>query len=165
MATQTVTFSTHNLNGFHRNRNYLNSRCSKETNTIQCVQEHWLRPPFKRTKGVNELKNVHVDFEGFGTSGMKNSIGTKIMKGRPYGGTGFIWHKKYANCIKPRLDFKHERVTAIEVNDSRFNILCINVYMPFCDLSRINEQINIYNDTLGFVDNLISETINGEYLM
>ena len=96
MALHTVTFSTHNINGFHRNKNFLNSRCCTETDTIQCLQEHWLRPPFKRAKGINELKHVHSEFEGYGASAMKNSIGTKVLRGRPYGGTGFIWHKKYA---------------------------------------------------------------------
>ena len=165
MALHTVTFSTHNINGFHRNKNFLNSRCCTETDTIQCLQEHWLRPPFKRAKGINELKHVHSEFEGYGASAMKNSIGTKVLRGRPYGGTGFIWHKKYANCIKPRLDLKHERITVLEISDTRFDILCINMYLPYLDSSRLNEQINIYCDTLGFVDNIINSHPNYEFIL
>ena len=165
MADQTVTFSTHNVNGFHRNKNFLNSRCSEEPNTIQCIQEHWLRPPFKRTKGVNELKHVHNEFEGYGTSAMKNTIGTKILRGRPYGGTGFIWNKKYANCINPRFDLKHDRMTVLEISDSRYDILCINVYLPFLDTSRLNEQINAYCDTLGFIDNVLTCHPNHEIIL
>ena len=150
-----VTFSTHNLNGFSRNRNCIRNRCTNEPNTIQCLQEHWLKPPFKRVKGVNELRHVHDDFEGFGTSAMKNSIGDKILKGRPYGGTGFLWNKKFANCIQPRLDLKHERVTVLEITDTRFNILCVNAYLPYLDNSRLNEQMAVYNDTIGFIEQIM----------
>ena len=120
----------------------------------------WLRPPFKRMKGVNELRHVHKDFEGFGTSAMKKPIGEKILKGRPYGGTGFIWNKKFANSVKPRLDLNHERVTVLEIFDERFQIVCINAYLPFLDSSRLNEQMCEYNDTLGFIYNIMSSHPN-----
>ena len=165
MENLRVTFSTHNLNGFTRNKNYLQTRCSNEPDTIQCVQEHWLKPPFKRTKGVNELRFVHNDFEGYGTSAMKIPVGDKILKGRPYGGTGFIWNKKFAKCMKPRLDLKHERVTVLEIADSRFNILCINAYFPYLDTSRINEQLNLYRDVVGFVEQVIESHPNYEFIL
>ena len=132
-----VSFSTHNLNGFTRNKEFLRSRCRNESDTIQCLQEHWLKPPFKRVKGVNELQHLHDDFEGFGGSAMKDSIGKNIQKGRPYGGTGFLWNKKFAKCIQPRIDLKHERVTVLELKDERFNILCVNGYLPYLDKSNI----------------------------
>ena len=150
-----VSFSTHNLNGFTRNKDFLRSRCRNEPDTIQCLQEHWLKPPFKRVKGVNELRHLHDDFEGFGTSAMKDSIGKNIQKGRPYGGTGFLWNKKFAKCIQPRIDLKHERVTVLELKDERFNILCVNGYLPYLDKSNINEQTNLYNDTIGYIEHVI----------
>ena len=54
--------------------------------------------------------------------------------------------------MKPRLDLKHERVTVLEIADSRFNILCINAYFPYLDTSKINEQLNLYRDVVGFVE-------------
>ena len=126
MANLRLSISTHNLNGFSRNKEFLQNRCRNEPDTIQCMQEHWLKPPFKRVKGVNELRHVHDDFEGFGTSAMKDSIGKRVLKGRPYGGTGFLWNKKLAKCLHPRVDLKHERVTVLQINDKRFNLLCIN---------------------------------------
>ena len=63
---------------FSRNREFLHNRCRNEPDTVQCMQENWLKPPFKRIKGVNELRHVHDDFEGFGTSAMKDSIGKKF---------------------------------------------------------------------------------------
>ena len=155
MANLRVSFSTHNLNGFSRNREFLKNRCQNEPDTIQCMQEHWLKPPFKRVKGVNELRHVHDDFEGFGTSAMKDSTGKKILKGRPFGGTGFLWNKKLAKCLYPRVDLKHDRVTVLEVKDRRFNLLCINVYLPYLNTSNINEQTRLYEDTVGFIEHVM----------
>ena len=82
-------------------------------------------------------------------------MGKNIQKGRPYGGTGFLWNKKFAKCIQPRIDLKHERVTVLELKDERFNILCINGYLPYLDTSNITEQTNLYNDTIGYVEHVI----------
>ena len=165
MAGLRITFSTHNLNGFTRNRNCLYSRCVNEPNTIQCLQEHWLKPPFKRVKGVNELRHVHDEFEGFGTSAMKDSIGNNILKGRPYGGTGFLWNKKFTKCMKPRLDLKHDRVTVLEIVDARFKILCINTYLPYLDVSRIDGQMAMYNDTIGFIEQIMTNHSGYKFIL
>ena len=105
---------------------------------------------------MNALQHVHDDFDGYGTSAMKSVIEQKILKGRPYGGTGFIWNKKFSKCIKPRLDFKHERVTVLEITDSSYGILCINVYLPYFKSSKIAEHLAIYNETIGFVENIMN---------
>ena len=165
MASQRISFSTHNLNGFTRNRKHLHARCNDEPSTVQCLQEHWLKPPFKRVKGVNELRYVHEDFEGFGTSAMKESTSKKVLKGRPYGGTGFLWNKKFAKCIHPRIDLKHERVTVLEIFDKRFNILCINVYMPYLDTSKLHEQMRSYNETIGFIEYVMASHIGYKFIL
>ena len=87
---------------------------------------------------------------------MKDSMGKKMLKGRPYGGTGFVWNKKFTNCIKPRLDFNHDRVTVLEITDSRYGILCINVYLPYFDNSKRDEQIAIYKNTIDFVEHIMN---------
>ena len=96
-----ITISTHNVNGFNRSKNFLHSQCVDEPNSIRALQEHWLRPPYKKLSGVNQLRGLHSDFDGYGTSAMEKTIGTKILHGRPYGGTGFLYNKKYAACVKP----------------------------------------------------------------
>ena len=152
-----LRFSTHNINGFNRHKPFLRSRCENEPNTILCMQEHWLRPPFKRTKGVNEFRHLHENFDGYATSGMKEAIKNKILTGRPFGGTGYMWNKKYSKSIKPRIDYKHERVTVLEVTGSEHNILCINAYMPYFNQSNLNEQLALYHDTIGYIDHIIDD--------
>ena len=66
-----ITISTHNVNGFARSKNFLHSLCSQTPNAIRAIQEHWLRPSYKKQSGVNQLRHVHPDFDGYGTSAMK----------------------------------------------------------------------------------------------
>ena len=48
-----ITLSTHNVNGFSRNKDFLRAQCDSNTNAIRAIQEHWLKPPFKKHSGVN----------------------------------------------------------------------------------------------------------------
>ena len=155
MEKQKIRISTHNINGFTRNKDFLKSRCTHEPDSIISLQEHWLPPPFKRVKGVNQLKNVHEEFDGWGTSAMRSSMETQVRIGRPFGGTGYIWNKKYSLVVKPRLEYKHERVTVLELNSNDGRILLINAYMPFYDANNLNEQSALYSQTLSFIDSIM----------
>ena len=92
----TITISTHNVNGYSRSKEFIRSLCDENKNSIRAIQEHWLQPPYKKQQGVNQLRVLHPEFDGFGTSAMKKSVGSQIIKGRPFGGTGFVYNKKYA---------------------------------------------------------------------
>ena len=149
--SQTISIITHNVNGFKHSKNFLYSQCAKKSNSILAIQEHWLRPPYKKQFGVNQLRCLHPDFDGYGTSAMKNSSETKIIAGRPFGGTGFIFNKKYAKCIKPLLNHAHERVTVVELNAVTDRILIINCYFPYFNTRDLDGSVATYRDTLGFV--------------
>ena len=144
-----ITFSTHNVNGFKRNKSFLQSRCRKvkEINTIHCLQETWL-------KEVNDLKDVHEEFEEYGKVSTK-----KNKKGRPHGGVAFLWNKKFSNFIIPLKNLEQEqvkikdRVIAIKVKD----ILCINTYLPCLDTSKIGEQKKEYIKTLNYIKKIIEK--------
>ena len=97
----TITISTHNINGYARSKEYLRDSCERTPDAIRALQEHWLRPPYKKQFGVNQLRCLHPDFDGYGTSAMSKTVQAKVASGRPYGGTGFIYNKKYAKCLKP----------------------------------------------------------------
>ena len=93
MNGTTIRLSSHNIRGLNTSKDFLSSRCEDDKNLIQCVQEHWLPPPFKKQAGVNKLRSVHPDFDGFGTSAMKSSLENGIRRGRGFGGTGFLFPK------------------------------------------------------------------------
>ena len=165
MAKRTFKLSTHNLNGFARNEDFLRSRCENEPETIHCLQEHWLRPPFKKTKGVNRFRHLHKDFDGYATSAMKKSMTQEILSGRPYGGTGFLWNKKLSNCLKPRVEYAHERITVLEIEDMNGSILCINAYFPYYNTSKVAEHLTIYNEVIGYIEYIICENPQSRFIL
>ena len=124
-----------------------------------------MRPPFKKHKGVNKLRNVHEKFDGWGTSAMREKMQSEVRLGRPFGGTGFIWNKKYSIAIRPRLEYKHERVTVLELNATDGKILLINAYMPYFNASQIENQIAIYADTIGFIESVMDMNLDCGFVL
>ena len=100
-----ISFLSYNINGFARIRDFIYSVCNDNPLSIIALQEHWLRPPYKKQQGVNVLRVVHPNFDGFGSSAMKKASEEKIIKGRPYGGTTFIFDKSFSECLKPVLSY------------------------------------------------------------
>ena len=90
---------------------------------------------------------------------MKSKMESQIMtgRGRPFGGTGFVWTKTLSLAAKPRCEYRHDRVTVLEVSSNIGSILLINCYMPYFDANNIIDQTNLYIDTLGFIDSVIKD--------
>ena len=147
----TVTFSTHNLQGLNNSKVFLHSQCDDYPYSIYAVQEHWLRPSFKKAKGVNQLQTIHPNFDGWGTSGMTKSCSTKVTKGRCFGGTGFLWNRKYAQSIRPRTEYKHDRVSVLQVDAADGPLLCISAYMPYFSTNNLEASLKEYHDVCGFI--------------
>ena len=153
------------MNGFARNERYVRDLCTQFPDSIRALQEHWMKPPLKKHLGVNKLKYAHEDFDGWGTSAMRDKLQTEIHKGRPFGGTGFIWNRKYSLAVKPRLEYKNDRVTVLELNDKDGKILLINAYMPYFDNNNIDSQSVLYNDTIGFIDSIMEMNLDCSFII
>ena len=153
MALQILT---HNVNGFDSKSQFVGDLCSSLPSCIYSMQEHWLLPPYKRYPGVNKLKSFHPNLDGWGRSAMKEKQETQIRRGRPYGGTGFLWSKDLSSAIKPMPQYVHERVTVMEVNSSIGSLIIINAYMPYFNVNDVVNQTNLYADVIAFVDSVIS---------
>ena len=78
-GVSTLKIRSHNINGFDSSSDYIREECDNESFSILALQEHWLRPSYRKQKGVNRLKLVHPKFDAFGTSGMLNQIDKKIL--------------------------------------------------------------------------------------
>ena len=87
---------------------------------------------------------------------MKEKMETQIRRGRPYGGTGFLWSKDLSNAIRPMSQHHHERVTAMEVQTTIGSLIIINAYMPYFNANDVVNQTNLYADAIAFVDYMIS---------
>jgi hypothetical protein len=106
-----LKISTHNVNGFKSSEQFLYSQCENAPLSIQAIQKHWLKPAIRKQQGVNLLKSVHPDFDGYGTPAMKPKMATAVLHGRPFGGTGFIFSKSLALALKPCMKYQHEQVS------------------------------------------------------
>ena len=69
---------------------YVKELCDTFPNSIRAFQEHWMKSPLKRHLGVNKLRQVHDDFDGWGTSAMRGDMENHVRVGRLFGGTGYI---------------------------------------------------------------------------
>ena len=121
---------SHNINGFKNSKEFLFQECNSGTFDILAVQEHWLKPSYRKHLGTNSLKTLHPMFDSYATSAMKN-LDNCILKGRPFGGTGFLFHKSLSKCLCARTDLQHDRVTVLELSTQDEKILLINAYMPY----------------------------------
>ena len=161
----TLKIRSHNINGFASSSEFIRRQCDDGSFSILAMQEHWLRPSFRKQKGINKLKILHPEYDAFGTSGMSDQIDQRILKGRPYGGTGFLFKKDLSNSIRARVDLKHNRVTVLELNTSHDKILLINAYLPYFNPSNITEQLTEYRDTLAFIENIMTTNSNHKFIL
>ena len=159
----TFTVCSHNVNGFHRSKDFLKGKCDENENLIYALQETWLKPPYKNHLGVNELRHLHPDYEGYGVSAMTSD--KTIRKGRPYGGTGFLFPKRFTLSIKPCPLFKNERVSVVMLKTDVRDILCINVYFPYFCSAKLAEQEVLYKDTIAHVEGVMSENRNCAFIL
>ena len=163
--TTSLRLRTHNINGFENSKECLFHECEDESFDVLAIQEHWLRPSFKKEKGTNKIKTLHQQFDGFATSGMTSHVGKTIIKGRPFGGTGFLFNRKLSKCLRARVDIKHERITVMELSTSRYPILLINAYMPYFISTSNNAQIAEYQQTLSFLQSIMHSHPNHNYII
>ena len=154
--TLSIKLRSHNVHGFGTSKDFLYQSCNNNDFSILAIQEHWLRPACRKVKGINQLKVLHPNYDAFGSSAMDSQVETSIMKGRPFGGTGFIFDRILSNCLRARVDFKHPRVSVMELCVKNHNLLLVNAYMPYFNTSCLTEQLNEYRDTIAFVENIMS---------
>ena len=165
MSCSNITISSFNLNGLNHSKAFLKSYLESKRDMIVSVQEHWLKPSFKRNCGVNALCNVHNDFEGWGTSAMEDCIDKNLRIGRPFGGTGFIFNRKFSLAIRPCVSYKFPRVSALEMTTPNWHIIILNAYMPYLNSSKLSECKLEYLETLSQMQNIITDYPGSEYVI
>lgn len=113
------TILSYNLHGFNQGKHLLNYYCTKGTDDILFLQEHWLSPD-----SLNKIDFVCPGYYAFSVSSFESSVSSGLLRGRPYGGLAILVKNNYRSSCK--LIRKHERFIAILFND----LLLINVYFP-----------------------------------
>jgi exonuclease III len=113
------TIISYNLHGFNQGKHLLNYYCTRGTDDILFLQEHWLGPD-----SLNIIDSVCPGYYAFSVSSFETSVSSGLLRGRPYGGLAILVKNNYRSSCK--LIRKHERFIAILFND----LLLINVYFP-----------------------------------
>ena len=130
-TTTAIKIWSHNINGYDSSREFLLNECENRSFDILGIQEHWLRPSYRKHKGTNRLKTLHSGFDSYATSGMAAQCDQRVMRGRPFGGTGFIFDKRLSNSIRARVEFKHSRVSILELCTNSEKLFLISAYALF----------------------------------
>jgi len=117
--TMSSTVISYNLHGFNQGKHLLNHYCTRGTDDILFIQEHWLSPD-----SLNNIDSVCPGYYAFSVSSLESSVSSGLLRGRPYGGLATLVKNNYRSSCK--LIRKHERFIAILFYD----LLLINVYFP-----------------------------------
>ena len=96
---------------------------------------------------------------------MKQKEENEIRRGRGFGGTGFIFPKTLSSIIKPLIEFNHDRVTVMELTCKDYDLVIINVYMPFLDRSDLQCAMANYDEMIGFIDFIMSKKPNARFIV
>ena len=96
---------------------------------------------------------------------MKTVMGTRILGGRPFGGTGFVWNKSLSSSVKPRGDLRHDRITVLQVSSNVGDVLIINCYMPYYKSSDIETQSDLYMETLVAIESIMDKNPNAKFIL
>ena len=96
---------------------------------------------------------------------MNKSSESQVNLGRPYGGTGFLYNKTYSKCLRPLLNYSHERVTVMELCTESCKIIVINAYMPYFNSRDLATYLTMYRETLGYIENVMSQHIDCQFII
>ena len=143
-----LRLATYNLHGFNMGLGCLTDLC--DHNDIVAIQEHWL-PKNK----LHQLCTVNSNFSAYGISSMNEATEEKIIRGRPFGGVGFLWRKELTNRIKILQSGVAGRCLAVSVDvDDGRQIVLINVYFPCSENS--SAYFNELGHCIGFIEGVLA---------
>ena len=148
-STNDITIASFNLHGYSGSAKYLKD-CIQKHGGIWMIQEHWLSE-----QQIPKLQQLDAQFVA--RSGMEDAISKGIYPGRPFGGVGICWSPDLNNLVSPVTNFKHKRVTAVELNARDRKILLICAYMPFFNRQKRVECMTDTADAISFIELLIEE--------
>ena len=140
-----VKSTSFDCSGFKSSREHI---CDALLNSMDIValQETWLMP-----HEITLPDSLSGNFHAFSTSSV--NVGNGLLRGRPYGGLTFMWHKRLSKVARI-VTYDDERLLGLLCSFNESSVLFLNVYLPtecssnydefMCYLGKI---ISIVNDT------------------
>ena len=130
--TNIITF---NCSGIKSSREYICNFLSKNMDII-ALQETWLMP-----HEISLPDSLSEDFEAFSISSV--NVDEKILRGRPYGGLTFLWHKKLSQRAQI-VKYDDDRLLGLLISYDELNVLFLNVYLPDVSNDNGNDEFMFY---------------------
>jgi len=128
----TLHFMSFNCRGYNESIRayilYLLTSCD-----ILFIQEHWLSD-----SQLSIFNSINPDFVSCGVSCFGND---DVLRGRPFGGCAFLWHKSI-NAVFCVLYTNSRRVCSVLIDNHVHKLLCFNVYFPYADEDVAEEEFN-----------------------
>ena len=128
----TISIASFNCKGIHSAEHEIYELCSGHD--IVCLQETWLDK-----SELSIFNNFHPEFNWIGVSPVDPSEG--LIRGRKYGGVGFLWKKKYQASVNP-LKLEHNWLTGISVTLNNCTMYILGVYLPYDSFDNIDPFLN-----------------------
>ena len=118
----TISIASFNCRNIKSSVSEIQDLCNKYD--VILLQETWLLDfelPF--------LSTIHTNFYGKGIATVKTN--DAVITGRPHGGLGILWKKKFGNICKV-IDISDDRIMGIELSNNGNKVVIFNVYLPYC---------------------------------
>ena len=112
------------------------------------IQEHWLS-----SSQSSQTDHIHSNILCHAVSGFDNS---EVLSGRPYGGCAILWRSDMVARVDT-ITTNSRRICAIKMSTDKWNILFINVYMPYEDGEDHTEDFCMQ---LSVIEYIISQNAN-----
>ena len=140
-----VKISSYNMHGFYNGASMLADLC--KSSMIVAIQEHWLR-----VDELNKFSFVHTDYDFHAVSGMSSALTKGIIRGRPLGGVGFLWHNsinvQFIGCDHSN------RCSVVKCTLNNKVFILFNVYFPCF------ENTIVYKDEISSITGYIENVLN-----
>ena len=138
-----IRIATYNCHSFKSSIDDIRVLCSNHD--VVLLQETWLME-----SELPLLSRVDEQFYYKGLSSMDTS--STLISGRPFGGLAILWSKRLGTACKPVLFGVHSDVMGLMLPIADVQYLLLNVYMPFCCGTNLNDFIlNLHH-----IDSIIS---------
>ena len=127
-------------------KDYINSLLANSEVSVLLLQEHWLSDA--QLPILNGINN-NICLLSTAVSGFS---GADILSGRQYGGCAIIWRADFGYKVK-LINTCSNRICAIRLTSDSFQLLIINVYMPY---EGRPECTTDFVDQLSIIENIIN---------
>ena len=149
MAAFSLQLASYNMHGFRSGASMLLDL--SYIHKIIAVQEHWLR-----SDDLKKFTSINEDFNFHAISSMDKALSLGLLRGRPFGGVGFLYHKSLQSCFKVLGHDNSNRCLAAKLSLPNKNIVLFNVYFPCVDYTME------YRDEICAISSFIENVMNNE---